>query len=412
MIFIDANIYLRFFDSNQRQFKQLLEDILEIEEYIFVTKQIVDEVERNKLKIFKSSINNYKNKIDQEVLVLPEHLADNTNQYNVLEWNKKRKNIDIRDSKLLKELEGELEKILVENLRKISKSEDNVSKKLKLVFQNAIKETESELFYARIRKEIGNPPGKSNDSLGDQLTWEQFLNQVKSQKEVWIISNDYDYFTQYNETCYLNPFLHSELIRKNHSIKINCFRELSDGLTSFFNTYKQKNFISEKDIEDIRIEEKLYQRAAISSSNINSVGYDEENQILEIEFQHGEIYQYFDVPKIEYEAFMRTASHGKYFTEKFRYNYKYLKNNIMEIEKAIIEAGKALKTININYSEKDGTNEGEREVEPYSFREKNGIKYFYGYDIQKNGIRSFIIDSINDVEITDNSYSPRWPIEF
>ena len=412
MVFIDANIYLRFFDSNQSQFKQLLEDIHEIEEYIFVTKQIVDEVERNKLKVFKSSINNYKNKIDQEVLVLPEHLADDTNQYNVLEWNRKRKNIDIRDLKLLKELEDELEKILIENLRKISESKDNVSKKLKSVFQNAIKETETELFNARIRKETGNPPGKSNDSLGDQLTWEQFLNQVKSQKEVWIISNDYDYFTQYNETCYLNPFLHSELLEKNLSVKINCFRELSDGLTSFFNTFKQKNFKSEKDIEDIRKEEMRYQRIAVSSSNINSVGYDEENQILEIEFQHGGIYQYFDVSKSEYDALLNAASHGKYFMKKFRSNFKYLRNNIMEIKKTIIAAGKTLKTININYTEKDGTNEGEREVEPYSFRNKNGIEYFYAYDIQKGGIRNFIIENINKIEITDNNYTPRWDVEF
>ncbi|MDO9580264.1 MAG: PIN domain-containing protein, partial [Bacteroidales bacterium] len=409
---IDANIYLRFFDSNQSQFKQLLEDILEIEEYIFVTKQIVDEVERNKLKVFKSSINNYKNKIDQEVLALPEHLADDTNQYNVLEWNRKRKRIDIRDSKLLKELEDELEKILIENLRKISESEDNVSKKLKSVFQNAIMETETELFNARIRKETGNPPGKFNDSLGDQLTWEQFLNQVKSQKEVWIISNDYDYFTQYNETCYLNSFLHSELLGKNHSIKINSFRELSDGLTSFFNAYKQKNFKSEKNIEDIRIEEKLYQRIAVSSSNINSVGYDEETQILEIEFQHGEIYQYFDVPKTEYNAFMEATSHGKYFMEKFWNNYKYLKNNIMEIKKTIIEAGQQLKTILIDYTEKDGSNEGLREVEPYSFRIKKSIEFFYGFDIKKNGIRSFLLESINSVKITDNNYTPRWDVEF
>lgn len=78
----------------------------------------------------------------------------------------------------------------------------------------------------------------------------------------------------------------------------------------------------------------------------------------------------------------------------------------------IIEAGQNLKTIRLDYTEKDGSNEGWREVEPYSFREKKGIEYFYGFDINKDGIRGFIIDSINDVEITDNDYDARWDVEF
>lgn len=82
------------------------------------------------------------------------------------------------------------------------------------------------------------------------------------------------------------------------------------------------------------------------------------------------------------------------------------------MKEAIIEAGQNLKTIRIDYTEKDGSNEGYREVEPYSFREKNGTEYFYGYDVKKGGIRGFIIGSINDVEITENSYEPRWDVEF
>ena len=38
-------------------------------------------------------------------------------------------------------------------------------------------------------------------------------------------------------------------------------------------------------------------RIPVASSNIASVGYDREAHILEIEFHHGAIYQYFDVPK-------------------------------------------------------------------------------------------------------------------
>jgi predicted DNA-binding transcriptional regulator YafY len=78
----------------------------------------------------------------------------------------------------------------------------------------------------------------------------------------------------------------------------------------------------------------------------------------------------------------------------------------------IIEAGQNLKTLLIDYTEKDSSNEGWREIEPYSFREKNGVSYFYAFDIKKNEIRRFLIDSINDIEITENNFNPRWEVEF
>lgn len=82
------------------------------------------------------------------------------------------------------------------------------------------------------------------------------------------------------------------------------------------------------------------------------------------------------------------------------------------MKEQIIKAGRQLKTILLIYTEKDGSNEGWREIEPYSFRTKNRVEYFYGFDISKNGIRGFIIDSINDIKVTNNSYNPRWDVEF
>ena len=66
-------------------------------------------------------------------------------------------------------------------------------------------------------------------------------------------------------------------------------------------------------------------RENVSSSNLASVGYNEENEILEIEFNHGGIYQYFNVPINEYEALMSADSHGKYFAANIRNDYEYSK---------------------------------------------------------------------------------------
>jgi len=64
-------------------------------------------------------------------------------------------------------------------------------------------------------------------------------------------------------------------------------------------------------------------RESVSSSNLASVGYDEKNQILEIEFNHGGVYQYFDVPKEEYEGLMSANSLGSYFYYNIRNDYEY-----------------------------------------------------------------------------------------
>ena len=66
-------------------------------------------------------------------------------------------------------------------------------------------------------------------------------------------------------------------------------------------------------------------RKSVESSNLASVGYDAKNQILEIEFNHGGVYQYFDVPQDVYDELMDADSHGKYFAANIRNDYEYSK---------------------------------------------------------------------------------------
>jgi len=64
-------------------------------------------------------------------------------------------------------------------------------------------------------------------------------------------------------------------------------------------------------------------REPVESSNLASVGYDADNKILEIEFNHGGIYQYFDVPQDVYDELMGADSHGKYFVHNIKDEYEY-----------------------------------------------------------------------------------------
>lgn len=66
-------------------------------------------------------------------------------------------------------------------------------------------------------------------------------------------------------------------------------------------------------------------RQPVTSSNIRSIGYEDEPNILEIEFHSGGIYQYFEVPKSVYEALMGASSHGSFFHKNIRNKYRYTK---------------------------------------------------------------------------------------
>lgn len=66
-------------------------------------------------------------------------------------------------------------------------------------------------------------------------------------------------------------------------------------------------------------------RQSVESSNLASIGYDAENEILEIEFNHGGVYQYFDVPENVYEELMNADSHGRYFVHNIKDDYEFQK---------------------------------------------------------------------------------------
>jgi len=68
-------------------------------------------------------------------------------------------------------------------------------------------------------------------------------------------------------------------------------------------------------------------RKPVGSSNISSIGYDLDLNVLEVEFNSGAIYQYSGVPQSVYHSLMGASSHGKYFAAhiKDRYPYKRIK---------------------------------------------------------------------------------------
>ncbi len=66
-------------------------------------------------------------------------------------------------------------------------------------------------------------------------------------------------------------------------------------------------------------------KASVTSSNVESVGYDEDSSTLEIEFKNGSTYQYFDVPENVFANLRDADSVGGYLAANIKGSYRYSK---------------------------------------------------------------------------------------
>lgn len=62
-------------------------------------------------------------------------------------------------------------------------------------------------------------------------------------------------------------------------------------------------------------------RTTIESTMISGIGYDPGNSILEIEFNSGAVWQYFDFPEAKWYEFEGTDSKGKYWHKEIKNQY-------------------------------------------------------------------------------------------
>jgi hypothetical protein len=62
------------------------------------------------------------------------------------------------------------------------------------------------------------------------------------------------------------------------------------------------------------------EKQEVESSVIHAVGH---TRVLEIEFESGRVYQYFDVPQDIYDSMLQSDSKGRYFNQHIRGKYPY-----------------------------------------------------------------------------------------
>ena len=248
LLFIDANKYLDLYRTDKG--RKLLAPLTEQAEYVFVTQQIVNEVERNKLGVAAEFLRKKSQGMKLQGINVPDHFSGSEagkNQEILTQMKDISKSVSIVNS--------EIDKHTLKIMAQVAESKDEVSTDLSPIFSKAISATPDELIRARERKEVGNPPGKRNDPLGDEITWEQIISHFEGKKRLWIISRDGDYGTSFGGELFLNGLLRSELDRITESARVYIFQDLVEGLTHFVETTKVKAEIKLTPEEVIEIEE-------------------------------------------------------------------------------------------------------------------------------------------------------------
>jgi hypothetical protein len=64
-------------------------------------------------------------------------------------------------------------------------------------------------------------------------------------------------------------------------------------------------------------------RVRVDSSTLASVGYDPAAKVLEVQFRHGGVYQYLDVPADVHRDLMSANSIGHYISRVIKPNYAF-----------------------------------------------------------------------------------------
>lgn len=81
---------------------------------------------------------------------------------------------------------------------------------------------------------------------------------------------------------------------------------------------KRKDYRTQNAPDDINM-------VKVESSNIHSVGYDGEEEVLYVKFRSGATYAYLGVPERKAMALLEAPSKGEYFADNIKDKYEFVK---------------------------------------------------------------------------------------
>jgi len=297
-LFIDTNIFLSFFYLTSEDLEELKKLIVLLEGggvSLFITDQVEQEFERNreiKIAAALKKLNNQNLRLE-----FPQFCKD-YQEYFIMRALQRiyEKQHAILISQITKDITGRALKA------------DNIISEL---FKKAKCEltTKTLIEKARLRIDIGNPPGKKG-SLGDAINWEILLKHITNGQDLHLVTRDKKDFVSVLDESSLSGFLVKEWSDKKNSHII-----YYNSLSSFFKTcFPQIRLASELERELLIAELALSSSFAKTHSVIAKLSkYDDftalqRNQIVEIALFNNQIHMI--VSDDDVNTFLRSVIEG------------------------------------------------------------------------------------------------------
>ncbi|NOH22556.1 PIN domain-containing protein [Vibrio europaeus] len=218
-VFIDTNIYFTFYNLSSESIEELKKALILHKEKkitLWLPELIINEFWRNRAGEIGRLTKDFKKNI---ALQIPQLVLADDKSPELIEIQRQ---LNKTKSEIARNLE---EKILSETL------DADIAVKEIFEASNRLDNDDSLIDKSITRFDLGNPPGK-NGSYGDAVNWESLLKHLPDDEDLYVISNDGDYYSPV-DTNGINEYLSHEWKTKKDSDVI-AYRRLSQFIASNF----------------------------------------------------------------------------------------------------------------------------------------------------------------------------------
>jgi hypothetical protein len=266
-VYIDAQRWLSIYDlsdDSHVQFGKLCELVDKNEINVFLPEQTYEEVLRNRENKIRDALKQF----DKLNIPAIPNLCKGYDEYEIL--NKLINHIEILHRDFSRKIQEDI------NLRQLHA--DKVLDKL-FTKIDKIPRTQDLITKAKIRFDLGNPPGKDK-SYGDAINWETLLETVPDEEDIYFISSDKDYKSVLDEIK-LNQYLHDEWNRIKKS-EIFFHTSLTDFIRMHLKTVELKSENEKEELIELLGNTPDFNSTHIIISKLSQFSNWTENQVIKL----------------------------------------------------------------------------------------------------------------------------------